>query len=120
MSESLSLNCFVFGDEPDRVFTVRINKNKNVRILKDLIMEEKASHLNHVDASDLVLWKVDLSIDDLKAGLADFELDPQSTPLKSLLMFEDVRHQDIHVLVKAPGMSRQSSLPKSHSTCRSC
>jgi hypothetical protein len=57
---SLSLNCFVLGDDPDRMFTVEIAKTKNVSILKDLIKEKKASQLKDVDASDLNLWKVDL------------------------------------------------------------
>ena len=61
----LSLNCFVVGDDPDRMFTVEIEKTKNVSILKDLIKEKKAPHLNHVAASDLDLWKVDFPIDDL-------------------------------------------------------
>ncbi len=62
---SLSLNCYVLGDDPDRTFTVEIPKNKNVSILKDLIKEKKAPHLDHVAASDLDLWQVSFPIDDL-------------------------------------------------------
>ena len=62
---SLSLNCLVLGDDPDRIFTVEIPKNKNISILKKLIKEEKAPHLDHVAASDLYLWQVSFPIDDL-------------------------------------------------------
>jgi hypothetical protein len=64
-TQFLSLNCFVLGDDPDRFFTVEILKNKNVSILKDLIKEKKAPHLDHVAASDLDLWQVSFPIDDL-------------------------------------------------------
>ena len=47
------------------MFTVKVPKTDNVSILKDFIKEEKAPHLNHVAASDLDLWKVDVPIDDL-------------------------------------------------------
>lgn len=59
---SLSLNCFVLGDDPDQMFTVEIAKTKSISFLKDLIEEKKASQLKDVDASDLNLWKVDLPI----------------------------------------------------------
>ena len=36
------LNCFVLGDDEERVFPIEIAKDKNVGILKDLIKEKKA------------------------------------------------------------------------------
>ena len=65
ISQLLSLNCFVLGDDPDRMFTVEIPNNKNVSILKSSIKKEKAPHLDHVAASDLDLWKAEFPIDDL-------------------------------------------------------
>jgi len=43
-------------------FTVEIPETKNVSILKEPIQEKKARHLAHLDASDLILWKVRLVI----------------------------------------------------------
>jgi len=59
------LNCFVLGDDEERVFPVEIPKEKNVGILKDEIKKKKAPHLDldHVAASDLDLWKVCRPID---------------------------------------------------------
>ena len=54
----LSLNCLILGDEPDRLFTVTIEKTKNVSVLKKLIKGEKPSRLKDIDASDLDLWRV--------------------------------------------------------------
>ncbi|KDR79311.1 hypothetical protein GALMADRAFT_1233107 [Galerina marginata CBS 339.88] len=61
----LSLNCFLLGDDSDRTFTVKIQKNEPVSLLRDLIKEKQAPHLNHVAASDLHLWNVSFPIDDL-------------------------------------------------------
>jgi hypothetical protein len=47
-----------------KAFTVEIGKTKNVSILKDLIKEMKAPHLDHVAASDLDLWNVSIPVDD--------------------------------------------------------
>ena len=66
MTESiltLSLNCLVLGDEPEKMFTVKISKTENVSILRKLI-KEKAPH---VTASDLQLWKLDLHLVGLRA-----------------------------------------------------
>src|SRR5882762_3365432 len=49
LAMSLSLNCFLLGDNPDRMFIVEIPKTKNVSILKDLIEEKKAPHLDDLE-----------------------------------------------------------------------
>jgi hypothetical protein len=111
---SLSLNCFLLGDDPDRTFTVKVPKTDNVYILKSLIKEKKAPHLNHVAASDLDLWKADFPIDDLATELGNINLalyPKLSPPTKKLTtFFTDAVDDCLHVIAKAPGMSRQSSL----------
>ncbi|KAJ3499972.1 hypothetical protein NLJ89_g9993 [Agrocybe chaxingu] len=103
---SLSLNCLVVGDDPDRVFTVEIPKNKNVSILKKLIKEEKAPHLDHVAASDLDLWQVSFPIDDLETELGNIDLagyPKLSPPSKKLsTFFTDVADDCLHVIAKVP------------------
>ena len=111
---SLSLNCLVVGDDPDRTFTIEIPKNKNISILKDLIKEKKARHFEHVDASDLDLWQLSFPIDDLETELRNINLggyQKLSPPSKKLTtFFTDVADDCLHVIAKAPGTSRQSSL----------
>jgi hypothetical protein len=59
---TFALNCLLLNDAPTKVFTVpNISKTDNISILKKKIKEEKAPHLNHLAASDLILWKVRLS-----------------------------------------------------------
>ena len=111
---SLSLNCLVVGDDPDRIFTVEIPKTENVSILKDLIKEKKARHFEHVDASDLDLWQVSFPIDDLETELGNINLaryPKLSPPNKKLTtFFTDTVDECLYVIAKAPGTSRQTSL----------
>ncbi len=60
---TLSLNCLLLNDDSTQVFTVKILMTDNVSILKKLIKEEKTRHLAHLDASDLILWKVRVPTD---------------------------------------------------------
>ena len=64
-TQLLSLNCFLLGDHPDRMFTVEILNNKNVSILKKLIKEENPMSLDNVDVENIDLWRVSFPIDDL-------------------------------------------------------
>ena len=113
LAMSLSLNCLILGDDTDRTFTIEIPKNKNVSILRDLIKEKKAPHLDHIDASDLDLWQVSFPIDNLGTELGNIKLahySKLSPPSKSLAtFFTDVADDCLHVIAKAPGMPRQFS-----------
>ena len=104
-TQLLSLNCFVLGDDLKKVFTVEVEKTKNVSILKDQIKEKKASLLNHVDASDLNLWNISLAKDDvtnekLKSTIDNLE------PLDALLRLSDVfpcvEESHLRILVQVP------------------
>ena len=110
---SLSLNCSLLGDDPDRTFTVEIPKNKNVSTLKKLIKEENPSSLGNVDVKNIDLWQVSFPIDDLETELGNINLalyPKLSPPSKKLTtFFMDAADDCLHVIVKAPGMSRQSS-----------
>ena len=53
----ITLNGWVFADDPDRVFTVEIPREKSVSLLKKAIKEEKKRRLYDIDADALDLWK---------------------------------------------------------------
>ena len=110
LAMSLSLNCLIDGEVQEKMFTVKILETENVSILKDLIKEKKARHLNHVDASDLDLWKVDLRLDDLGAEVVHGDPDGTDSKLSShrklSSLFNDlVDDKRLHIIAKAPGMS---------------
>ena len=101
---SLSLNCLVVGDDRDRSFTVKIPKNKNVSILKDLIKEKKACHFDHIDMSDLDLWQVSFPIDDLHSKKPPtIGLKLRSNKLLSDAFPSELDINHIHVIVRPPG-----------------
>ena len=107
---SLSLNCLIHGEVQEKMFTVEVEKTKNVSILKDLIKEKKASRLEHVDASDLDLWKVDLRLDGLGAKPVNVDLNTcskLSPPRMKLSSFFNGTLDDelLHIVAKAPGTS---------------
>jgi Crinkler effector protein N-terminal domain len=117
-TQLLSLNCFVLGDDLKKAFTVKIPKTENVSILKKLIKEKKAPHLDHHAASDLDLWKVDLPLDnDTKETLKNInnleslksarEFGEELEPMVSVLtVFPDQPPLDrLHIVVRKPDIS---------------
>jgi len=55
---AFQLNCLLLNDDPKKqVFTVEIT-SETVSILKDMIKAKKAPQLDHLVASDFILWKV--------------------------------------------------------------
>ena len=82
------------------MFIVKIPKTDNVSILKKMIKEENAPHLNHVAAKDLELWKVSFPTDDL-ASKQPPTLGPSLRPNRLLSDLLDVSH--IHIAARVPG-----------------
>jgi hypothetical protein len=101
-TQLLSLNCFVLGDDL-KEFTIKIPKTENVSILKDLIKEKKAPHLDHVASSDLDLWNVSIPVkDDADKRLRSINnLQPLDAFLR-LSEFPPVEESHLHILVQAP------------------
>ena len=107
---SLSVNCLIHGEVQEQMFTVKIPKTENVSILKDLIKEKKASRLDHIDASDLELWMVDLHLDELGAEPVHVDIYPSSKlspPIAELSSFfsDTLDKERLHVIAKASGTS---------------
>ena len=94
------LNCFVLGDDEERVFPVRIQRDDNVGILKDEIKKKKAHRLKHVDAD---LWKACLPIDD-PASKRPRDEDPLKVNKRMSSLWEgEPSDDDLHILVRVPG-----------------
>ena len=68
-TQLLSVNCLFFKDDLTKAFTVEVLKTKNVSVLKELIKEKKARYLAHLDASDLILYKISLHTVDVQHRL---------------------------------------------------
>ena len=65
MDSTITLNCLVLGDVPPtrHAFIVNIAKTATTDELKDAIKEKKYNSFHDLDATDLVLWKVDIPLD---------------------------------------------------------
>jgi len=103
MATDLLLNCFVLGDDEERVFPVKIPRNDIVGILKDEIKKKIAPQLDHVAAKDLDLWKVFLPIDDPASKRPQTGPPLRVNKRLSSLWDGDPSVDDLHILVKAPG-----------------
>ncbi|KAJ3498893.1 hypothetical protein NLJ89_g10162 [Agrocybe chaxingu] len=98
----LSLNCWLFGDDVEEVFTIKISPTENVSILKSMIKEENAFSF---PAKELSLWKVSLPLDDLNSTLSNLQLDDYlklSSRKKLSTFFEDADAECLHIIVKCP------------------
>ena len=58
MSSILELNCWVLGDDPRRVFPLKIVCSETVGYLKKVIKDEKKPVFDDITADSLDLWKV--------------------------------------------------------------
>ena len=58
MSNTLTLNCWVLGDGPNHIFTVKIEHTETVSILRCAIKDETKRRFHDLDADDLELWQV--------------------------------------------------------------
>ena len=103
MSE-LSINCFLLGDDSSNVFRVKIPRTENVRILRDLIKEKQSRRLNHVEASELTVWKVSLPVDAISPELTvdDVQELQELHFVKkiSLIFGEALVDEHVHILVQ--------------------
>ena len=106
MSEPpLSINCLLLGSDSSGVFEVEILKTKKVSFLKDLIKEKQSRRLNHVDASDLTIWKVSLPVDTItpKLTVDDVEAQELHSVKKIFSIFgENEVDEHVHILVQVP------------------
>ena len=89
------------------MFTVKILKTKNVSVLKDLIKEKKASHFDHIAASDLDLWQVSFPIKKFPPQNPNPPTGGLKLTLKAHILLSDafpskLNINSIHVVVGVP------------------
>jgi hypothetical protein len=55
---NFSLNCLVLGDDPRRIFTIKVASTENVSAFRRLVWDEQKHAFDGVDANRLHLWDV--------------------------------------------------------------
>jgi hypothetical protein len=117
-TQLLSVNCLSFKDEQTKAFTVKVSKTDNVSVLKDLIKAKKSPHLDHLAASDLILYKVSISDAEAKSRLKEANADSKanstatrilSQPFEKVkdVFLESLQESHVHIIFEYhdhPGM----------------
>ena len=103
----LELNCFVLGDDPGRVFSIRIAATDSVITLRKLIKDEQKPAFDHVPAHTLVLWSVSILVDEnLRESLSKLELVDKGSlqPVQELseIFTGTLAKKRVHIVIKAP------------------
>jgi hypothetical protein len=107
----LELNCLVLGDDPGRVFPVKIAASESVGTLKEAIKDKKKHAFEHVDADTLVLWNVSIPVDEsfgdsLKKTLGKRGL-PENGQLSAVTRLSKIFREQpddgqLHIVIKHP------------------
>ena len=121
---TITLSCLVVGENPyENAFPVDIdtNKVKTVGHLKDAIKEKNTQAFANVDAKDIKLWKVDISLEkenkklelvntkinvNIKEELGGVELLPLSKISKHFTSQPADEH--IHIIVQRPVETKEA------------
>ncbi|KAF9513103.1 hypothetical protein BS47DRAFT_988844 [Hydnum rufescens UP504] len=110
MAALLKLNCWVYGESPNRIFPVKIPTTETVATLKKAIKEEKQAFQTH-GADTLTLWQVSIFVD----GQQKPQIPPHNEALSPLVrlstLFPDVPQEGhLHIIVgPPPGATTPSS-----------
>ena len=113
---TITLSCLVVGENPyENAFAVEIDTTKLVSFFKDAIKEKNTQAFANVDAKDIKLWKVDISLEEpneklklvnekinvnIKDELEGEELKPLSKISKHFPSQPADEH--IHIIVQRP------------------
>ncbi|PKY42616.1 hypothetical protein RhiirA4_540534 [Rhizophagus irregularis] len=128
---TITLNCLVSGENPyENAFQVVIDTRqiKTVALLKDAIKEKNTQAFANVDAKDIKLWKVDISLEkenekldfvnakkinvNIKDELGGVELPPLSKISKNFSSQPADEH--IHIIVQRPTETKEVHITASY------
>ncbi|KAG1843677.1 hypothetical protein F4604DRAFT_251848 [Suillus subluteus] len=100
----LKLNCIVLGNDPRRVFEIKVAPTASVSALQNVIKGAKKPQFDHITADSLELWKVDPPVDVTIENLRNLTLDPMKSlsPVAKLskLFSEQPNEEHLHIVVQ--------------------
>jgi len=107
MSSTLSLFCYVLGDDSNNIFPVDIEPSKTVGHLKATIKEENSQAFKDVDAKTLRLWKVSIAVDSSFKERIETSIFVDEESLKPIEELSDIfpelpSRKQVHIVVKPP------------------
>lgn len=101
MSTPTIFKCYVIGDEPNKVFSVKIGTKEIVAALKFAIKAEKPDKFHQLDANDLDLWAVSIPLDENFSEISRVPEDAQELgPFQVLgTLCQDMQDDHVHILI---------------------
>jgi len=72
-TNTLTLFCLISGEHASRAFPVEVSSSKTVGALKDAITLKKPNSFEHVNASDLMLWRATITTEEENFTLDDLD-----------------------------------------------
>ena len=106
----LTIFCLVRGEPATNAFPIEIDENKNIGTLRELIKSKKKNRFHDIDANELKLWSVSISVDDTSA-LGELVLENNKEkgvqelfPVKKIskIFSEEPAEEHIHIIVERP------------------
>lgn len=103
MSARKNLFCYILGDEPREMFSVKIGAQDSVEELKVAILALKFNRFKHFVAADLDLWAVSIPLDGGFSRMSEVPEDAQelTQPWVDIgTIFRNVRRKYLYVLIE--------------------
>jgi len=103
MSSTISLNCWILGDDPNELFVVTVPSSEPVVYLKRAIKQAYRKALKNVDEKNLMFYKTSIFIDDTFMDKVA-EITANADPIHPLTRISDVfppvlDKQCVHLIV---------------------
>lgn len=103
MSTRKNLFCYIIGDEPREMFSVKIGAQDSVEELKVAIFALKLNRFKHFVAADLYLWAVSIPLDGGFSRMSEVPEDAQELTQPRVhigTLFRNVRRKHLYVLIE--------------------
>jgi Crinkler effector protein N-terminal domain len=106
MSATLTLLCYILGDDPHKIFSIDIAPTRSVSHLQKAIKEEKNITLKNVKPDALYLWKTSITVEsNFKEDIANLKTqlskDDSLSPVKLLsTVFPAIIDEHVHVIIE--------------------
>ncbi|KAG1725697.1 uncharacterized protein EDB91DRAFT_83444 [Suillus paluster] len=125
MESNYKLFCLVLGGHRNNVFSVDIRRTQTVGDLKNMIKEKTKHAFRDVDAHRLMLWDVDLLVDEaFENRLNSLKLDPKQflSPVTQLfkVFSQQPNEKHLHIVVRPPHTASRLVLSSCGATDSSC
>ncbi|KAG0358745.1 hypothetical protein BGX24_005918, partial [Mortierella sp. AD032] len=104
-TNTLTLFCLISGDSTSNAFSVKIPSSDTVDDLKDTIISKKPNAFEHIDANDLVLWRVSIPDDDdlsIPLDSVSEKKKLKATTKLSKVFDAELPEDTIHIVVERP------------------